>query len=83
MLFRSSTIYDRVVYAIGGTTPVDFLRKCSIVLDESGNPIIDDNYETKVKGLYISGDIVGNRGGSIAMALNHSYRIVKHILASK
>lgn len=26
------TIYDRVVYAIGGTTPVDFLKKCGITI---------------------------------------------------
>jgi thioredoxin reductase (NADPH) len=77
------TIYDRVVYAIGGTTPVDFLKKCGIVLDENNQPIFDENYETKVKGLYLSGDIAVNSGGSIAIALNHSYRIVEHILSKR
>jgi thioredoxin reductase (NADPH) len=77
------TIYDRVVYAIGGTTPVDFLKKCGIVLDENNQPIFDKNYETEVEGLYLSGDIAVNSGGSIAIALNHSYRIVEHILSKR
>ena len=77
------TVYDRVVYAIGGTTPVDFLKKCGITLDENDNPIFDHNHETEVPGLYLSGDIAVNSGGSIAMALNHSYHIVQHILGKR
>ncbi len=75
-----SEIYDRVIYAIGGTTPVDFLKKCSIKLDEKNKPIFDKNYETDIKGLFVSGDIAFDSGGSIAMALNQGYQIVKHIL---
>jgi len=77
------TVYDRVVYAIGGTTPVDFLKKCGITLDEAGHPIVDENYQTEVPGLYIGGDIAVNSGGSIAMALNHSYHIIEHILGQR
>ncbi len=77
---KESEIYDRVIYAIGGTTPIDFLKKCSIELDEKNRPIFDENYETKIKGLYITGDIAFDSGGSIAMALNQGYKIVKHIL---
>ncbi len=78
---KESEIYDRVIYAIGGTTPVDFLKKCSIELDEKNRPIFDENnYETKIKGLYITGDIAFDSGGSIAIALNQGYKIVKHIL---
>jgi len=72
--------YDRIVYAIGGTTPKDFLKSCGITLDNAGEPIFDENYESEVKGLYIAGDIVFKSGGSIAIALNHGYRIVNHIL---
>jgi thioredoxin reductase (NADPH) len=75
--------YDRVIYAIGGTTPKDFLKSCGIALDESGEPIFDENYETQVKGLYIAGDIAFRNGGSIAIALNHGYKIVSHILRNK
>lgn len=77
------TIYDRVIYAIGGTTPVDFLKKCGITIDEKGNPIFDENFETEVEGLYVGGDIAANRGGSIALALNHSYKIIEHILGKR
>jgi thioredoxin reductase (NADPH) len=78
-----SELYDRVIYAIGGTTPKDFLKSCGITLDESGEPIFDENYETEVEGLYIAGDIAFNSGGSIAIALNHGYRIVNHILSKE
>ncbi|PID47118.1 MAG: cbb3-type cytochrome oxidase assembly protein CcoS [Proteobacteria bacterium] len=73
-------LYDRVIYAIGGTTPVDFLKKCGINLDEKSTPIFDEHFQTDVKGLYVSGDIAVERGGSIAIALNHSYKIIEHIL---
>jgi thioredoxin reductase (NADPH) len=72
--------YDRAIYAIGGTTPKDFLKACGVTLDEGGEPIFDDNYECETKGLYIAGDIAFASGGSIAIALNHGYRIVTHIL---
>jgi len=77
------TIYDRLVYAIGGTTPVDFLKKCGITLDAEGKPEFDENYETTTKGLYLGGDIAVKSGGSIAIALNHAYHIVQHILQTK
>jgi thioredoxin reductase (NADPH) len=73
-------LFDRVIYAIGGTTPSDFLKCCLITLDDAGEPIFDENYETETPGMYVAGDIVFNSGGSIAIALNHGYRIVTHIL---
>lgn len=76
----SSQIFDRIIYAIGGTTPIDFLKKCSVDLDDSGEPIFDKNYETKTKGMFIAGDIAFKSGGSIAIALNHGYRIVSYIM---
>ncbi|MCK5824050.1 MAG: NAD(P)-binding domain-containing protein [Ichthyobacteriaceae bacterium] len=76
------TMYDRIIYAIGGTTPIGFLQKSGIEMDEKSHPIFDDNYETSVKGLYIAGDIVFKKGGSIAMAINHAYDVMKHIVAN-
>jgi len=75
-----SMLFDRVIYAIGGTTPKDFLKSCGVTLDSTGEPIFDKNYESEVEGLYIAGDIAFKSGGSIAIALNHGYRIVNHIL---
>lgn len=74
------TIYDRIIYAIGGTSPVDFLKKCAIKVDENNNPIYNDSYETSLKGLYVAGDIAFNTGGSIAASLNHGYHIVNDIM---
>lgn len=76
-----STIYDRIIYAIGGTTPIDFLKKCSIEVDENKKPIYDENHETSVKGLYVGGDLALASGGSIVVALNHSHKIIQNILA--
>ena len=76
-------LFDRIIYAIGGTTPSDFLKCCIITLDDSGEPIFDENYETETPGMYVAGDIVFNSGGSIAIALNHGYRIVTHILSKE
>jgi thioredoxin reductase (NADPH) len=73
-------LFDRIIYAIGGTTPKDFLKSCGITLDDTGEPIFDENYESEVEGLFVAGDIVFNSGGSIAIALNHGYRIVTYIL---
>lgn len=70
------TIYDRIIYAIGGTSPVDFLKKCGINVDEDGKPIYNEHYRTSVASLYVAGDIAFNTGGSIAAALNHGYHIV-------
>jgi thioredoxin reductase (NADPH) len=79
----SYELYDKAVYAIGGTTPKDFLKSCGVTLNEKDEAIFDENYESETKGLYIAGDIVFASGGSIAIALNHGYRIVNHILGKK
>ena len=79
----TSEVYDRVIYAIGGTTPVDFLKSANLELDSRGEPIIKDNLESSVDGIYIAGDIAFKSGGSIAIALNHGYKIVKDILSKQ
>ncbi len=80
----TTDIFDRAIYAIGGTTPKEFLKSCGIELDAKGNPIFDrERHETAIDGLYIAGDIAFSTGGSIAIALNHGYRIVQNILKSR
>lgn len=76
---NTSAIYDRVVYAIGGMAPVDFLRKCGVELDADGVPLIDDKHQSSIQGIYIAGDILYKNGGSIAAALNHGFDIVQEI----
>jgi thioredoxin reductase (NADPH) len=84
VLFSDNDIreYDRLIYAIGGSTPVDFLKKCGIPLNEKNEPIFNENYETPTKGLYIAGDIAFKSGGSIAIALNHGHKIATEILTN-
>ena len=61
--------FERVIYALGGTTPANFLRALGIAFNEEG-PIIDDAGATNVPGLYLLGDlVVGKKGGSIITAL--------------
>ena len=66
--------FDRVIYAIGGTTPSAFLASSGIE-EADGKPVHDENYETNVKGLFVAGDITQESGGSIALGLNHGYAI--------
>ena len=72
-------MFDRVIYAIGGATPVDFLKKCGIETDEKGVPLISQDLESNVKNLFIAGDIALKSGGSIALAIKHSYDIINTI----
>ncbi|RLA72450.1 MAG: cbb3-type cytochrome oxidase assembly protein CcoS [Epsilonproteobacteria bacterium] len=74
-----SETYDRVIYAIGGTTPSAFLSGSGIE-ERDGKPVHNDHYETGIKGLYVAGDITQESGGSIALGLNHGYAIAHHIL---
>ena len=75
--------FNRVIYAIGGTTPVDFLKACGVDVDESDKPIFDKHHETTAKSVYVAGDIAMKSGGSIAIALNHGYHIVNNIIRKR
>lgn len=75
----SKEVFDRAIYAIGGATPLDFLQKCKLSLDESHTPIIDECCESSVKGLFVAGDIALSSGGSIAIGLNHAHKIAQEI----
>lgn len=67
----SSEVYDRVIYAIGGSTPVDFLQKCGIEVDDKGVASVDSNNQSNVKGIFLAGDIASKNGASIIVGLNH------------
>ncbi len=76
---REPESYDRVIYAIGGTTPSGFLASSGIK-EEDGKPVHDEHYQTNIPGLYVAGDITQESGGSIALGLNQGYYIAKHIV---
>ena len=85
VVFREDTVsprtFERVVYALGGTTPTNFLRTLGIAFNDEG-PIFDESGATNVPGLYLLGDlVVGKKGGSIITAFNSAVRAMKHICA--
>jgi thioredoxin reductase (NADPH) len=72
-------IFDRVIFALGGTTPTNFLHTLGIAFNEDG-PVFDEVGATNVAGLYLIGDlVVGKKGGSIITAFNSAVRAMKSI----
>lgn len=72
-------VFDRVIYALGGTTPTNFLKTLGIAFNEVG-PIFDEAGATNVEGLYLLGDlVVGKSGGSIITAFNSAVHAMKRI----
>jgi len=74
-----SSVFDRLIYAIGGTTPIDFLKHSQIQINENNKAIFNKHFETNIKGLYLVGDLAANSEGSIALCLNQSFNIIKDI----
>ncbi len=79
----TSEVYDRVVYALGGTSPKDFLVNSGIETGKWDEPIFNEKtMETNIPGLYTIGDVVTDQG-SIALAFNHAYFAVSDIAAKR
>jgi len=71
--------FDRVILALGGTTPTNFLHTLGITFNGDG-PVFDEAGATNVDGLYLIGDlVVGKKGGSIITAFNSAVRAMKSI----
>jgi len=68
-------LFDVVVYALGGTTPENFLQSVGIHF-EGKQPRIKENYETNISGLYLAGDLVAGGKGTIIKAFNTGKKIV-------
>lgn len=75
----STEVFDKIVYAIGGVAPIDFLKKCNLELDSAGVPLVSSSCESSVKNIFVAGDLLFKCGGSIASALNNGFDIVKEI----
>lgn len=76
---NSVEVFDRIVYAIGGVAPVDFLRKCGIELDSNGVAQCNEVRESNIENLFVIGDLLFKNGGSIAIAMNDAYTIATEI----
>ncbi len=73
--------FDHIVYALGGTTPTNFLKTIGIAFDGSA-PVVKEGYETNVPGLYLIGDLsAGKKGGSINLAFNMAAEAMQSICA--
>jgi len=71
--------FDHIVYALGGTTPTNFLKAAGIGFDGSA-PVIKEGYETSVPGLYLIGDLsAGKKGGSINLAFNMAEEAMRNV----
>ena len=71
--------FNRVIYAIGGTAPIDFLKLCGVKIDDNSKPLFNENFECCCKNLYLAGDITSINEGSISSSLNHGYLIAQRI----
>ncbi len=72
-------IFDRIIYGIGGSTPVDFLTNCGVEIDDKGVPTFDTNMQSNVKNIFVAGDIASKNGTSIISALNNAKTIADFI----
>jgi len=73
------TNFDYIVYALGGTTPSNFLKMIGIEFDGE-EPILKEHHETSVPGLFLLGDLAaGKQGGSIIWAFNSARKAITRI----
>ena len=71
--------FDHIIYALGGTTPTNFLKSADISFD-GDLAVIKEDYETSVPGLYLIGDLsAGRKGGSINLAFNMAQEAMRNI----
>jgi thioredoxin reductase (NADPH) len=74
-----SQLFDEVIYALGGSSPKDFLKAAGITISHEG-PELSEYYESNMEGIFVIGDIsAGNKGGSINMAFNSAYDAMKEL----
>lgn len=72
-------LFDYVIYALGGSTPENFLKMIGIEFN-GPNPVLKEGYETNVEGLFLLGDLsAGKKGGSIIWAFNSANTAMKKI----
>ena len=58
-------------------------QKYDLKVNDDIEKIYDENFETSQKGLFVAGDIAVKNGGSIAIALNHAFKILTFINTTK
>lgn len=73
------TLWDKIIFALGGSTPINFLKSAGIECAE-GVAKYTEWGETNIPGLFLVGDLViGKQGGSIITAYNSAFKTAKKI----
>lgn len=83
VIFKDNTYpdleFDYIIYALGGTTPENFLKTIGIAFN-GPHPILKEGYETNINGLFLLGDLsAGKKGGSIIWAFNSANTAMQKI----
>ncbi len=83
VIFKEKNIddeaFDYVIFALGGSTPENFLKKIGIEFN-GPTPVLKEGYETNIPGMFLIGDLTaGKRGGSIIWAFNSADAAMKKI----
>ncbi len=72
-------VYEHIVYALGGSTPKNFLEAVGIDMKKEG-PEVSDFFESKKEGIFLLGDLsAGKGGGSINLAFNNSHKAMEEM----
>jgi thioredoxin reductase (NADPH) len=79
---QEPVVFDHIIYCLGGAAPTGFLQDIGIELRD-GLPVLKENYETSIPGLFLAGDLTaGKSGGSINWAFAAARRSVTYIAES-
>ena len=71
--------FDYVIYALGGSTPENFLKMIGIEFN-GPHPVLKEGYETNIPGMFLIGDLsAGSKGGSIIWAFNSANSAMQQI----
>ena len=72
--------YDRVFYALGGSSPQAFLEGAGVKYN-GRQPLVNEFGETNIARLFLAGDLVAEKG-TIMAAFNSAVRVVQGIIAA-
>ena len=74
---RDAMTVDRIVYSLGGASPVAFMNNCGLDYDDS-DVVLRDNNETAIDKLFMIGDVsAGRKGGSLMFAFNGARSVME------
>ncbi len=75
---------DHIIVRIGGTLPRKFLESCGVQfpsLEPTSVPVVDEQYQSNVKGLFILGALIGYP--LIKQGLNQGHEVIETILGNQ